>query len=277
MAITINTNATALRTLGNLNSATRGLQGSMNRLSSGLRITKAADDAAGLASAEVLDAHEMSTRQAMRNSNDGISMIQTAESSTSEVANIVKRMRELAVQAASETLASTERAYVQEEFAGLQAEVDRIAVNTEFNGIALGDGSNTQLNVQVGINNSAAGHDQMAITFGDLRATVLGIDTGSVSLSSAANAFDAIDEMDAALDDLNGYRGSLGASQNRLDINISALETSAENMAAGQSQIRDVDFAHETAEMAKMQIMQQANLSLMAQANQMGGSALALL
>jgi len=277
MALTVNTNIASMNAFTNLSQTTRDLTGSFGRISSGLRITKAADDAAGLGVAENLDAIEISARQAMRNTNDGISMVQTAEGATNEVANILKRMRELAVQSASETLASTERAYASTELVALQDEIDRIAQVTEFNGILLSEGTNTQLNVQVGVMNAASGQDRILVTFGDLRSTILAIDSGSINFNSATNAFNAIDDLDAALDTLNNYRSNLGASQNRLDSSLRNMENYTENLASAQSQIRDADFAWETAELSKSQIMQQAGTSILAQANQINQGALSLL
>jgi flagellin len=275
MALTVNTNVASMRAYTNLSRTSRNLQGSFQRISSGLRITKAADDAAGLGVAESLDAQEISARQAMRNTNDGISIVQTAEGSTNEVANIVKRMRELAVQASSETLASTERAYVQSEYLSLESEVERISQVTEFNGIALANGTNSVLNVQVGIMDSS--NDRLAITLGDLRVTTLGIDSGSIDMSSAAGAQAAITTLDTALDTLNGYRSDYGATQNRLDSSLTNMETYSENLASAQSQIRDADFAWETAQLSKHQVMSQAGTSILAQANQVTQGALSLL
>jgi len=275
MGLTVNTNMASMNALNNLNSAGRSLGGSFERISSGLRINRAADDAAGLGVAENLDAVERSTRQAIRNTNDGISMVQTAEGATAEVSNIVKRMRELAVQSASETLASTERQYIQDEYQELAAEVDRISSVTEFNGVALTDGSDTQLNIQVGAQSSSA--NRITITMGDLRSTVLGIDTGSIDLSSATGAQTAIDTFDTALDTVNGYRSDYGSAQNRMDSALTNLETYSESLSAAESQIRDADFAFETAEMAKFQIIQQAGLAVLAQANQISSGALSLI
>ena len=275
MALTVNTNIASVKSMTNLNRANRSLAGSFERISSGLRITKAADDAAGLGVAESLDAQGISARQAMRNTNDGISVIQTAEGATNEVANIVKRMRELAVQSSSETLASTERAYIQDEYLSLESEVERISQVTEFNGLALGDGTNSTLDVQVGVMDSA--NDRIAITLGDLRVTVLGIDSGSIDMSNASTAQSAITTLDTALNTVNGYRSDYGATQNRLDSALTNLETYAENLKSAESQIRDADFAYETAELAKNQVMQQAGISILAQANQISQGALSLI
>jgi flagellin len=275
MALTVNTNIASMRAFTNLSRTSRNLQESFQRISSGLRITKAADDAAGLGVAESLDAQEISARQAMRNTNDGISIIQTAEGSTNEVANIVKRMRELAVQSSSETLASTERAYIQSEYLSLESEVERISQVTEFNGIALANGTNSVLNAQVGVMDSS--NDRIAITLGDLRVTTLGIDSGSIDMSTAAGAQAAITTLDTALDTLNGYRSDYGATQNRLDSALTNMETYAENLASAQSQIRDADFAWETAQLSKFQVMSQAGTSILAQANQVTQGAISLL
>jgi len=275
MALTVNTNLASIKSMTNMSRTSRNLQGSFERISSGLRITKAADDAAGLGVAESLDAQEISARQAMRNVNDGISLIQTAEGATNEVANILKRMRELAVQSASETMATTERAYIQTEYLALEEEVNRIAAVTEFNGILLAEGTNTQVAVQVGVMNTS--NDQITVTFSDLRSTALGIDSGTIGLDTAANAFAAIDDLDTALDSVSSSRAGLGASQNRLDTSLRNLETYSENLASAQSQIRDADFAWETAELSKNQIMQQAGTSILAQANQLTQGALSLL
>ena len=275
MALTVNTNIASMNALNNLNKTSRSLAGSFQRISSGLRISEAKDDAAGLGVAENLDASEMSARQAMRNTNDGLSLVQVAEGATAEVGNIIKRMRELAVQSASETLDDDERAYIQDEYLQLAEEVDRIASVTEFNGVTLVEGTNTQIGVQVGISDSAS--DQINLTMGDLRSTVVGIDTGSIDLSTATGATSALSTLDTALDTINSYRSDYGAMANRLDSALNNLETYTENIAAAQSQIRDADFAYETAEMSKLQIMQQAGLSVLSQANSLNQGVLALI
>lgn len=275
MGLTVNTNLASNNALTNLNSTTRSLGASFERISSGLRITKAGDDAAGLGVAENLSAAARGLRQAMRNANDGTSLIQVAEGATDEVANIVKRMRELAVQSSSETLEDTERAYIQTEFTELADEVDRIAAVTEFSGVMLTDGSDADLDVQVGLNDSL--NDRITITLGDLTTATLGVDTGTIDLSTAAGAQGALAGIDAALDTINGYRAGYGATQNRLESAMRNLETQAENFTAAESRIRDADFAYETAQMSKNQIMQQAGVSVLAQANQLSQSALKLI
>ncbi|MCP4810556.1 MAG: flagellin FliC [Proteobacteria bacterium] len=275
MAIVVNTNTASSNAINQLNKNNRGLQDSFRRISSGLRITKAADDAAGMGVAENLDSQVRSARVAARNTNDGISVIATAEGATTEVVNIIKRMRELAVQSSSETLDDDERAYIQDEYEQLSGEVDRIASVTNFNGVSLSDGTNTTIDVQVGVNNTA--NDRITITLGDLRGTVLGIDTASLDLSSATGAQSAIDALDTAMDTVGSQRSELGAVENRLDSALNNLEIYTENMEAAESRIRDADFAYETAEMAKNQIMQQAGTSVLAQAKSLTSGALTLL
>ncbi len=256
MSLYINHNLASLNAQRTVAGTNRSLRGSFEKVSSGLRINKAADDAAGLGVAENLNAHFRSTKVAMRNTNDGISVVQTAEGATNEVGNIVKRMRELAVQSSSDALASTERAYINDEFAQLSAEVDRIAEVTEFNGTNLANGGNTA-------------NDRIEITLGDLTASTLGVSTNAgtaMGLGSIASARAAITSLDTALDTVNGYRSDYGATQNRLGSALRNLEIYSENLASAEAQIRDVDFASETAELAKLQIMQQAGLSVLAQA-----------
>jgi flagellin len=267
-----------MNALGNLNKTNRGLTNTFQNISSGLRINNAADDAAGLAVAENLESEQMSLRQAQRNTNDGISVIQTAEGATNEVADMLKRMRELAVQSSSETLANTERSYIQDEFSQLSDEVDRIAQVTEFNGLNLADGSDGDMNVQVGIHNSS--NDRITISLGDLTANKLGVnDTGAgkMDLSSVASAQAAITKLDTAIDSVNSYRSDYGAVQNRLESALNNLETYTENVAGAESRIRDADFAFETAEMSKFQVMQQAGVAILGQANGLGQGALRLI
>ncbi len=274
MALTTS-NISSLRATHALGRTTRALERTTAHISSGLRITRAGDDAAGLAVAEGLSARARSLRMARRNANDGISITQTADSASGEVNNILKRMRELAVQASSETLDDTERGYINDEFTELSSEVDRIAAGTEFNGTALTNGGTTQMSVQVGVD--SAGTSRITMSLGDLRSTVLGVDTASLDLSTATGAQSAIDAFDTALDTVNGYRGDYGAIQNRLDSSIAFAETYDANLTAAESQIRDADFAYETAELAKQQILQAAGVSILAQANSINAGILDLL
>ena len=265
MALTVNTNLTAMNATTRLNRSNQGLSKTLGRISSGMRINSAADDAAGLGVAENLNAASRSVRVAQRNTNDGISVVQIAEGATNEVANILKRMRELAVQSASETLDDGERTYLQDENAQLIQEIDRISAVTEFNGLSLTDGTITTgtIGVQVGINNTT--DDQIDITLGDLRATT-GLGVGAVDVSSSTTAGAALSVIDAALDTVNGIRSDYGAVQNRLESAMRNLENYDQNLTSAESQIRDADFAKESSEMAKYQVMQQAGVAALSQA-----------
>jgi flagellin len=275
MALAINTNTASMSALTNLNRTSKPLSDTFARISSGLRITKAADDAAGMGVAENLDAAYRSLRQAMRNSNDGVSVIQTAEGYAGEVGNNLKRMRELAVQSASDTLGPTERGYVDTEFKQIAGEIDRIAASAEFNGVKLADGSAASLDVQVGIRDTA--NDRITITLGDLTATTLGVDAGSVDVSTAAGAQAALTTLDTAISTVNGYRATFGAAQNQLESAQRSMETYTDNIAGAESRIKDADFAYETAQMSKYQIMQQAGVAVLGQANQINSGAVQLL
>ncbi len=275
MALTVNTNVAANRAMTQLGKAGRALNGSFSRISSGLRIGKAADDAAGLGVAENLKVAAKSAKVAQRNIGDGVSMIAVAEGATSEVSNMLGRMRELAVQSASETLGDDERAYIQDEFVALAEEVDRIAATTEFNGQALTDGSATTFGVQVGIHNTA--DDQVDITMGDLTAATLGVDSGTLDMSTSAGASSALTGIDAAIEMVSGYRSDYGAAENRLGSALNNLETFAENTAAAESQIRDADFGYESAELAKNQVLQQAGVAVLAQAKSMTQNVISLI
>ena len=273
MALTVRTNLTALKATNTLNKTQGSLSSTLGRISSGLRVNSAADDAAGLGVATTLNTQATSMEQAMRNANDGISIIQTAEGATSEATNILNRMRELAVQSSSETLANTERVYINEEYDQLNQELTRIASVTEFNGVQISDGSTTTISAQVGIDNDAT--SRITIELGDLRSTALGV--GSLDLTTATNSQSSIDRIDAALDEVSAQRSTLGALQNRLDSSLSNSTNSLESLRAAESQIMDADFAKESTEMTKLQIMQQAGVASLAQAKNINQAVLSLL
>jgi len=275
MALRINTNVNSVFAQKNLSRTQEKLRSNFEHLSSGLRITKAADDAAGLAISEGMRAEIKSLHQAKRNTNDGVSVVQTAEGALSEITDIVSRMRELSVEAASGVLQATERAYIQTEFTALQSEIDRIADTTNFNGLSLSNGTTTSVDVQVGVNDTA--NDRIAVALVDGNTAALSIDTGSVDLGSAANAQSAITALDSALDTINDGRADLGAAQNRLSSAMHNLENYTENLIEAESRIRDVDFANETADMTRNQVMSQAGTSVLSQANQSAQTALSLL
>jgi flagellin len=273
MAITVKTNVAANGALNELNRTTRALSRNFERISSGLRIARAADDAAGLGVAESLRADAASARVAARNINDGISIIAVAEGATGEIASILVRLRELAIQSMSETLATTERAYIDDEADQLVSEIARIAAVTEFNGVSLTNGAVTTMDVQVGIQNTA--NDIITITLGDLTTTTLGVNV--LDLSTAANASTGLTLLDAALDTVAQNRSTFGAVENRLNSALNNIETFTESTVAAEARIRDADFGAETANLAQNQILQQAGVSVLSQAKNINQVALTLL
>jgi flagellin len=273
MALSVRTNIAAMNSATQLGINQNNLSATLTRISSGLRVNSAADDAAGLGVATNLGVQASSLTQAMRNTNDGISIIQTAEGASVEVINILDRMRELAIQSSSETLANTERAYIEDEFTQLNSEIARISQVTEFNGITLSDGSTTSLGVQVGIQNASS--SQINITLGDLTTTTLG--TGTLTMVSSTGALAAINAIDTAIDTVNAYRSDLGSVQNRLDSSLNNATTYHESLVSAESAIIDADFAHETSEMTKHQIMQQAGVAALGQAKNITQSVVSLL
>jgi flagellin len=274
MGLTVRTNIATLRASGQLNRTQEALGGTLERISSGLRINRAADDAAGLGVATALETAVRSSWQGIRNANDGISIVQTAESASNEVTDILQRMRELAIQSGSETLDNQERSYIEDEYDELRDEIDRIAANTEFNGVQLADGSITILDVQVGIENNTS--SRVGIDLGDLTTTGLGL-LASVTLLSVTGAQAAMDTLDTALDSINEVRAQLGAVQNRIESAINNAWSYAEALSAAESRIRDADYALETSEMTKQQIMQQAGVAALAQAKNMNQAVVSLL
>jgi len=270
MALTINTNTPSYANLSLIN---RLLDLSTERMSSGRRINRAADDPAGYALSESIDALSRSTTQAIRNTNDGISFVQTAEGATTSAGDLTKRMREIAVQGSSSTLTSTQRTNLQSELDSIVEEVERLANNTSFNDISLTDGSTSSIAVQVGMNGSS--NDQVNIKFGSLKTANLGIDALSVATTTASSS--AITRIDTALDSINSYNSTYGATQNRFDSNISNLETYSANLTTSYSNIVDADYAYESAQYTKQQTIQQAALAVMAQSNVNRQSILTLL
>ncbi len=273
MGLRINTNIASLTAQRNLGSVTSNLQGSYSRLSSGMRIATAADDAAGLGISEKMRSQIRSYDVASRNAQDGISMVQTAEGAMNEVSNILNRMRELAVQSSNGTLSSSDRATIDTEFVQLRDEIDRVANLAEFNGIKIADGSLATASIQVGIGTS--GDDAITINLQDMTTSNLSID--SLQADDVTNAQAAITALDTAIDDINTSRGALGATQNRLQSSFASIRNVHENLSAAESRIRDVDVAKETAMLTKNNIMQQAATSVLAQANQQPQLALNLL
>ena len=261
MGLRVNTNVAAMTAQRNLNAVTSRLQGNYARLSSGLRIATAADDAAGLGISERMRAQIRSYSTAGRNAQDGVSLAQTAEGALQETSTILTRMRELAVQAANGTLTTTDRATLDTEFQALLSEVDRISSETTFNGVSLLDGSSTGVSIQVGIN----ANETIAVALQDASSSTLAISGESVT--NVTNANSAIAAIDAAIDTVTGARGALGAAQNRLTSTIASITNTRENLSAAESRIRDVDIALETSDLTRNSILQQAAVSILAQAN----------
>jgi flagellin len=281
VGLRINTNIASLNAQRNLAASQSQLERSLDRLSSGLRITRAGDDAAGLAISESLRAQIRGLAQAQRNANDGISVIQTAEGALNEISSILIRLRELAMQSASEgSISNNERSFLQNEFSALQNEITRIAQSTQFNGQTLLDGSlsgtTNQLTFQVGIFNVET-VDRISLSIDDATASGLSITSTDAAISTAATAQSALDTIDSALDAVSTIRGDLGAAQNRLQSTINNLAVSLENLSAANSRIRDADIAAETAALTRAQVLQQAGIAVLAQANVSSQAALVLL
>ncbi len=273
MGLRVNTNVASLNAQRNLSEITGRLNTSYRRLSTGLRITTAADDAAGLAITERLRSQVRSLDQAKRNANDGISLVQTAEGALSESSNILGRMRELAIQSANGSVSDSDKATLNEEFTALRDEIDRIAQSTEFNGISLLD-RGSSVDFQIGFG-TKKGIDTISVSLSPALATSLAL--SSLSIASSGDYSAAIGAIDAAVDKVSGLRGSLGAAQNRLSSTISTLGSQIENLSAAQSRIRDVDVASETAELTRNSILQKASIAILGQANLAPQTALSLI
>ena len=275
MSLSIRTNFASLDAQRNLSVTQNALNTSVARLSSGMRITKAGDDAAGLGISVNLEAQISSFNQAARNAGDGISLVQTAEGSLNEVSNILSRMRELAMQSASDGVGTTQRGYINTEATDLASELDRINATAEFNGNNFFGAANV-LNFQVGIRataNDSITVDTTAMKVDSTTLALNGIDLGT----DAATSQGYLATIDAAIDTVSGYRATLGSAGNRFQSVINTIQTASENLSAADSRIRDVDVAQETSSLARSQILAQAGISVLAQANQMPQMALKLL
>lgn len=274
MSTTINTNVMSLNAQRNLASSSSSLSTSMQRLSSGLRVNSAKDDAAGLAIAERMNSQVKGMNVAIRNANDAISLSQTAEGALGKVGDSLQRMRELAVQSANATNSGSDRTNLDAEYQQLASEVTRVLTGTTFNGTDLLS-TDATLTFQVGANNVAT--DQIDVDTSDLTAgagitAVVGGD-----ITDAANSLQAMDDLDDAIDEITTARATFGASQNRFESVISNLQVAAENQASSRGRIMDADFAVETANLSRGQILQQAGTAMVAQANQMPQGVLSLL
>jgi flagellin len=266
MPMNINTNVNSLNAQRNLGSSQASLATSMQRLSSGLRINTARDDAAGLAIADRMNAQIKGISVAVRNANDGISLAQTAEGALSTVTDVLQRMRELAVQAQNGSNGTSDRANLDTEYQQLSAEITRIAAQTKFNGTAIVGASAGAQTFQIGANNG----DTLTIT----TATVTTV-AGGLTTSAAAST--AVAALDTALDTITSSRATYGAMMNRFTFAIKNLEVTGENQSAARGRIMDADFAAETASLARSQILQQAGTAMVAQANQLPNQVLSLL
>ncbi|QTD34963.1 flagellin domain-containing protein [Pseudomonas fluorescens] len=282
MALTVNTNTTSLNVQKNLNRASDALSTSMQRLSSGLKINSAKDDAAGLQIATRMQSQIRGGNQAIQNANDGISVAQTAEGALQATTDILQRMRELAVKARTGTNGTADQRATNGEFADLSDEISRIAASTNLNGKNLLDGSAGTVTLQVGANTGTANHIDLVLS-SKFDAVSLSVDkatlalTGATPAAAGSNIDNAITAIDAAIAAIGDTRASLGASQNRLNSTIANLQNIVENTTAAQGRVQDTDFAAETANLTKQQTLQQASTSVLAQANQLPSAVLKLL
>ena len=276
MGMRINTNVSSLAAQRTLSTTNRKMNDNLRKLSSGERITRAADDAAGLAISENLRAQIRGMRQAKRNANDAISLIQTAEGGLNEISNIVIRLRELSVQAANDTLGPQERKFSDIEFQNLKEEIDRISRSNEFNGVKLLDGTGGRMEFQVGIHNDPI-NDRLVYDGTGADATIETLGLAIDNVASKEGAQSSLSKLDDALVQINGIRANMGALQNRLSSTVNNLGISDENLSAAKSRIRDVDIAAETAELAKNNILIQSGTSVLSQANQFPSIATKLL
>ncbi|VVN96316.1 Flagellin [Pseudomonas fluorescens] len=282
MALTVNTNTTSLNVQKNLNRASDALSTSMQRLSSGLKINSAKDDAAGLQISNRMSSQIRGNTQAIQNANDGISVAQTAEGALQATTDILQRMRELAVKARNGTNGTADQKATNSEFAQMSDEITRISAATNLNGKNLLDGSAGTVTLQVGANTGSANHIDLVLS-SKFDAVSLSVGSGTLSLTgatvsgAATNIDNAITAIDAAIAAIGATRASLGASQNRLTSTISNLQNITENTTAAQGRVQDTDFAAETANLTKQQTLQQASTSVLAQANQLPSAVLKLL
>ena len=276
MGLRINTNIQALTAQRYLNENSSHLKDSMDHLSSGSRINKAGDDAAGLAISEKLKAEIRSMRQATRNANDGVSLVQVAEGSMNEISNILIRLRELSIQAASDTIGDVERSFVDKEVQQLKSEIDRITAVTQFDGSYLLDGSTNVLEFQVGTQNNPL-LDRFVFDSQNLVTSVSALGLDNISALTKQSAQGNLEMLDGAIQHLNGNRATLGALQNRMMSTIANLNIYRENMEAANSRIRDADIAEESTALTKHNILTQATVAVLAQANQNPQLALKLL
>jgi len=276
MGLRVGTNVQSISSQRALKASVRDQNKALNKLSTGSRINTAGDDAAGLAISENLKANIRGSQQAVRNAGDGISMIQTAEGGMNEVSNILVRLRELSVQAASDTIGDQERKFTNLEFQQLTTEIDRIANSSTFNGKELLTGNGDKLEFQVGVNDNES-TDRVSYDPSLTNITAGDLGVGSLGITSKVDAQENLSKLDKAIEKVNGSRASLGALQNRLQSTINNLEVRVENLSAANSRIRDADVAVESSKLQKANILTQAGTTVLAQANVSKQAALKLL
>ena len=276
MSIDINTNIASIDAQRNLDTTQLSLNQSMQRLSSGLRINSAADDAAGMAISESMQANIGSMTQAVQNANDGISMTETAEGALNETSTLLINMRQLATQASNGTMSASDLSNIQVEFSALQSEISRVSNVTSFNGLNLLNGSlSGGTTLQIGAGNTA--DDKLTVTIGNASAATLSVDSSSAAVSTQAAAQASLAAIDSAINQVSTMQGSLGSIQNRLQDAINNLQVAVENTTAANSRIVDVDVASETANLSRSQVLEQAGISVLSTANQLPQLALKLL
>ncbi|MCB9091864.1 MAG: flagellin FliC [Halobacteriovoraceae bacterium] len=276
MGFRINTNVASIAAQKALKMNNRDLESNLGKLSSGTRIVKSADDAAGLAISEKMKGHISSLKQAGRNANDGISMVQVAEGGFVEIGNMLNRLRELSIQSASDTVGDNERSYIDMEYQNLKKEIQRIAESTDFNGKKLLNGEGDKFDFQVGIHNNDF-QDRISYNAQSSNVTVEALGIDGLSASSKEGAQDGLASIDEAISIVNENRAELGALQNRLTVTTNNIENAVENLSAANSRIRDLDYAEASADNAKVNVINSAATSVLAQANLKGQNALKLL
>ncbi|EPZ50392.1 putative flagellin protein [Bacteriovorax sp. BAL6_X] len=274
MGLRIATNTAAQMVQKNIKQTGKASGEALQKLSSGKRINKSADDAAGLAIAKNMEAQVKGLRQASRNANDGISMVQTAEGAMNETSNILVRLRELSVQAASDTIGDTERGFLDKEYQQLVKEVDRIAESTKFGSLSLLNGSGSEMDIQVGT--FAGENGQIQYDPSQTNATASALNISGLSVASKDDARSSMENVDEAITSLSEQRANLGAVQSRLQSSVNNLEIQATNLDASRSVIEDADVAYESSQLASSNIAKQAGIASLAQANNINSSALRL-
>jgi flagellin len=275
MGLRIMTNVPSISAQRAMSVTTKAQESTLSKLSSGSRIASAADDAAGLAISENLKANIRSLRQADRNANDGVSLIQTAEGGLSEISNVLVRLRELSIQSASDTVGDQERSFSDLEFQSLKEEVDRISNSTEFNGKKLLNGQGDTLEFQIGMNNTPE-EDRVTYETSKVNSGISALGIDGLDIMEKSNAQNGLTAIDEALNNISQQRSVLGAIQNRLNSTSNGLQMAAENLSAANSRIRDTDYALESANNAKLNILSMAGGAVLSQTNQMGSLAVKL-